>query len=146
MLEPNPINAEIIKGIGIIEFEQDYFLILTPLTPWQVVDDLDSLVLYENGTLSAFVVNQPSQYTKEEDKGFWSAGKINQQTFYKFWDNAINYLDKSKREDQDSIYRTLLCYGINTRNFLKTNQFREYTKEIPFLDKLPDEFKQLSKQ
>ena len=136
MEDLNVIDARFEGILGIIQYNDNSKLLVEPLMPYGPgtdVDDLLSLVLYQDQKLEAFLMNQPTQYARPKDIGFWSAGAVTQQQFCTRWDMAIGYVSA---DTDDPLYALLQGYGQRRKEELAEGKCKAYEKEIPFMEKI----------
>ena len=67
------------SGTAELKFTDGSHLLLVPYRNWGNIEGFDSALLYQSGTLEALATDRPSRYSKPEESGFWSGGKISQQ-------------------------------------------------------------------
>jgi hypothetical protein len=81
-----------------VEFKDNSSLVLVPFRKYGPCEGMDSVLLYQGGTLEALAQERISHYWKQEDTGFWSKGKITQQQLADYW-NTTAKLGKKFYDD-----------------------------------------------
>ena len=88
-------------GTAELIFKDGSQLMLYPYRNWGNIEGFDSAVLYQNGTLEALATDRPSRYSKPEESGFFSKGKITQQQLAKYWNTATK-IGRQANKDFDA--------------------------------------------
>jgi hypothetical protein len=95
-------------GIAELKFGDGSQLFLVPYRNWDNIEGFDSALLYQTGTLEDLATDRPSRYSRPEESGFWSKGKISQQQLAEYWNVAREigiqvYEDyQAKKIDEDT--------------------------------------------
>ena len=76
------------SGTAELKFEDGSNLLLVPYRNWGNIEGFDSALLYQAESLEALATDRPSRYSKPDESGFWSKGKISQQQLGEYLDVA----------------------------------------------------------
>lgn len=130
-------------GIAEITFQYGFELRLVPYRNWGNIEGFDSAILYHKGSLEALATERPSRYSRPEESGFWSKGKITQQELAKYWNAAVQiakqvYDDYSAGKiDEDAWMRQFWSFWIIATSGWITRTALEEGRERVF-DKKPE--------
>lgn len=133
-------------GIAELKFVDGSYLLLVPYRNWGNIEGFDSALLYQSGTLEALATDRPSRYSRPEESGFWSRGKISQQQLAEYWNTARAvgnqvYEDYQAKKIDEETWRQQFCgFWIITSEGGITRQALEKGQERVF-EKNPGRFK-----
>lgn len=134
-----------VGNTGIISvFSDEKKLITQPLSkqfPWSFgngkhIDGIRNVLLYENNTLEAALIDQPSAYYVENERGFWTQGTIKQDQLATYINAAANATNQL--ETPDKTLQITANYLTELYERLSTNPLHEFSQELPFETRVPD--------